>query len=71
MKAITMFCALLLSFSAPAQKPPIKFGNVPLEDLKMTIYNLDSSATAVVLADYGESTITYSQLDGFELRLSE
>lgn len=40
-----------------AQKSPIKFGDVPIEDLKMTRYSKDSSAAAVVLADYGEAYI--------------
>lgn len=38
-----------------AQKSPVKFGDIPLEDLKMTTYPLDSSAEAVVLCDYGEA----------------
>ncbi len=40
-----------------AQKSPIKFGVIPLEDLKMTVYDKDSSASAVILADYGEAFI--------------
>lgn len=42
---------------------------MPIEDLKMTRYEKDSSAAAVVLADYGESTIEYDQNeDRFVLR---
>jgi hypothetical protein len=41
-----------------AQKSPIKFGMIPLEDLKMTLYEKDSSASAVMLVDYGEAYIT-------------
>jgi hypothetical protein len=41
-----------------AQKSPIKFGEIPLEDLKMTIYPQDSSAGAVILAEYGEAYIS-------------
>jgi hypothetical protein len=48
---------------AQAQKPPIKFGDIPIEDLKMTQYDKDSSAAAVVLADYGQSTIEYNQTE--------
>jgi hypothetical protein len=47
-----------------AQKPPIKFGDIPLEDMKMTIYPNDSSAEAVILAEYGESSIVYDQAQG-------
>jgi hypothetical protein len=57
----------LVAQTASAQKPPIKFGNVPIEDLKMTVYSKDSSAAAVVLADYGESSLTYNQDKGFML----
>lgn len=39
--------------STIAQKPPIKFGKVDIEDLKLEYYKLDSSASAVVLCDYG------------------
>ena len=48
-----------------AQKSPIKFGEVSLEELKMTRYEKDSSASAVVLCDFGESSINYSQTAGF------
>lgn len=51
-----------------AQKPPIKFGDVPIEDLKMTHYAKDSSAAAVVLTDFGESSLVYSQIDGFSIK---
>ena len=44
---------LLCSFILQAQKPPIKFGDVPIDQLKMTTYDKDSSASAVILADYG------------------
>lgn len=50
-----------------AQKAPLKFGDIPLEDLKMTLYAGDTSATAVVLADFGESSLAYSQTDGFSV----
>ncbi len=52
-----------------AQKPPIKFGDISIEDLKMTRYDKDSSASAVVLADYGESIIEYNQgKEQFEIK---
>jgi hypothetical protein len=46
---------MILSIS---QKAPIKFGDIPMEDMKMTIYDKDSSAAAVILADYGIAFIT-------------
>lgn len=55
---------VLATTSASAQKPPIKFGDVPIEQIKMSVYAADSSAAAVVLADYGESMIDYSSDQG-------
>jgi Transglutaminase-like superfamily. len=56
------FCAaavcLLLSIGAIAQKPPAKFGEISMEDMKMTVYDKDSSASAVVLFDYGNAYIS-------------
>ena len=56
------FCGVALTLLAItnvfAQKAPIKFGDVPMEDLKMTSYAPDTSAAAVVLADYGEARIS-------------
>lgn len=60
----------LTSLSLIAQKTskaPIKFGEVPIEDLKMTTYDKDSSASAVILTDFGQCSLTYSQSDGFSL----
>src|SRR6185436_7401661 len=60
-------CILLISISSLAQKAPFKFGDVAIEDIKMTVYDKDSSAVAVVLVDYGESTMPYSKENGFML----
>ena len=67
-KRLTIWPFIFVSFFAIAQKPPIKFGDVAMDVLKMQVYDKDTSAGAVVLADYGESTITYNQNQGFELR---
>lgn len=68
-KALTLaaLCAILSTIECSAQKPPIKFGNVSMEEIKMTRYEPDSSAAAVILADYGESEIQYNQNQGFVL----
>jgi hypothetical protein len=42
-----------------AQKSPMKFGVIPPEDLKMTVYDKDSSASAVILGDYGEAAMAF------------
>ncbi len=44
---------LFLSLISMADKPPIKFGNVSMDELKMSVYEPDTSAPAVVLCDYG------------------
>lgn len=69
--SLLAFLCLCLSTSL-AQKAPIEWGVVPKEDLKMTHYPLDSSAKAVVLANYGHMTFTYMAEDGeprFELKI--
>ncbi len=70
MKALLLMLSSSLFIGiAQAQKPPIKFGDISIEDLKMTRFEKDSSASAVVLADYGESAIEYDQSEGqFVLR---
>ncbi|HMG90697.1 MAG TPA: DUF3857 and transglutaminase domain-containing protein [Chryseolinea sp.] len=64
MKTLIFGLLLALSFQTlNAQKSPIKFGEIPLEDLKMTRYDKDSSAAAVMLTDYGEAYITASSIE--------
>lgn len=67
MNSIAILCTLLLSFNLLAQKAPIKFGKISDEELKMTEYEGDKSAAAVVLVDYGESVIAYNQTEGFQI----
>ncbi len=54
MKNILILLILLLPQILKAQKPPIKWKEIPMEDLQMTSYSLDTSASAVVLCDYGQ-----------------
>lgn len=61
MKNTLLFVSIFLSLSLHAQKPPIKFGDVSVDDLKMTTYAQDSSAEAVVLGDFGESKLEYNK----------
>jgi hypothetical protein len=44
---------LIVIGEAFCQKPPVTYGKVPLEDLKMITYDSDTTAPAVVLCDYG------------------
>ena len=61
-----LFMAIFIQISF-AQKAPIKFGEIPLEDLKMVRFDKDSSASALVLTDFGQSSLIYSQSEGFTL----
>lgn len=69
MKLIFLSIVLMLCITLPsfAQKPPAKFGDVSIEDLKMTTYSPDSSAEAVVLMDYGVSQMRFNEDKGFYL----
>lgn len=42
-----------------AQKPPMKYGRIDKDDMNMVYYPLDTSASAVILCDYGSSGLTY------------
>jgi hypothetical protein len=55
-----LILGLIVSLSVQtiyAQKSPVKFGDIPMEDLKMKVYDKDSSASAVILSDYGEAYV--------------
>lgn len=39
-----------------------------MEDMKMTVYDKDSSASAVILADFGTTTVEYDQTFGWQLK---
>ncbi|MBI1770029.1 MAG: DUF3857 domain-containing protein [Bacteroidetes bacterium] len=67
MKRIALIALLFIAFATWGQKPPAKFGDIPMEDMKMTVYPNDSSAEAVILVDYAESAIKYSEHDGFQI----
>ncbi len=54
MKQILILLVLFLPQLLSAQKPPIKWKEIAIEDLQMTSYSLDTSASAVVLCDYGQ-----------------
>jgi hypothetical protein len=60
MKQRTAWLAVLLFLTCTAgfgQKSPVKFGDIPMEDMSMTVYDKDSSAVAVILVDYGEAYV--------------
>lgn len=51
-----IFCSII----SYGQKDPLKFGEISLEELKMQRYEKDTSASAVVLSDYGEAYLFFS-----------
>lgn len=55
---LTILFSLALAAAVNAQKSPIKFGVIPLEDMKMTQYEHDTSAAAVVLTDFGHAEMS-------------
>jgi len=63
---ITSFL-LIVSIVTAAQKAPVKFGDISPEEIKMKSYDRDTSAAALVLADYGTSTINYNQTIGWSI----
>jgi len=50
---LTLSVFFLVISVLPAQKAPIKFGEVSPDELKMVSYPGDTSAAAVILCDYG------------------
>ena len=55
MKILIITFLTLTFFTAFSQKipPPIIFGEIPLKDLQMKVYEKDSSVGAIILCDYG------------------
>ncbi len=60
-------CLAVITFTSVAQKPPIKFGDITKEEVALTSYDKDTSASAVILADYGVSLISFREHNGFTL----
>jgi len=56
---LTIFFLFLLPFSLSAQKK-MKFGKISSDDLQMTVYEPDTSATAVVLNEKGELNFEFN-----------
>ncbi|MBS1655785.1 MAG: DUF3857 domain-containing protein, partial [Bacteroidetes bacterium] len=62
--AVTIFAATTIFAQ---EKSTAKFGKITPEDFKPTVYSIDSSANAVVLADIGSTEITGNTKGGFSL----
>ncbi len=48
-----LLLGVFISLLSMADKSPVRYGKVSLEELKMTTYEADTSASAVILCDYG------------------
>ncbi len=68
--SLALFIFLIFSTLSYSQKDPIKFGKVSDEEMKMTIYDKDTSASAVVLVNYGTINFFYLDQSGFNLDLT-
>ena len=64
----TLIAGVILALTSQTliaqKKDPIKFGDVPIEDLKMVTYANDTSASAVILTDFGQSSLVYNTSQG-------
>jgi hypothetical protein len=66
-KAFFALYVLLVFCSQNAIADKVKWGQVSLVELKMTTYEQDPDAAAVVLYDHGYSYMQYEQNSGFQL----
>ncbi len=57
--------ASAFSFSSVAQKSPVKFGSVSVKDFSREKYKVDSSSGAVVIVDFGVSSIDGNNKGGW------
>lgn len=69
-KQIPFLLILLLPFMAFSEKKPknkMKFGDVPIELLKMKTCELDSTADAVIIGDFHQYEMTYNPNTGLQI----
>jgi acyl carrier protein/transglutaminase-like putative cysteine protease len=65
---IVLLCVFISASQSFAQeKSNVKFGKITPEDFKHTVYGIDSNATAVVIADIGNTEMTDNGKGGFAL----
>lgn len=65
------FCFLFLfSINTLAQNPPMSFGKIDKEWLEMQSYDKDPEAEAVIIGDFGEINIDYSDTKGLSVNFT-
>jgi hypothetical protein len=70
MKKQSLFLLVIFTincFSLFSQKSFMKFGEIPEEDMKLTVYPDDTTAEAVFLGEYGVTRFNISEDQGFYL----
>ena len=68
-KNITVLFLLFSTYFAFSQEISLKYGKITEDELKMTVYDKDTSAVAVVLYEDGNVSYSYSSNTGFQLAL--
>lgn len=68
-KLLLVQLIILLGAVKLLAQDPVKWGKIDKEDLEMSVYPEDSSAAAVVLADYGIAYFTFHNDKGFQLNV--
>ena len=63
MNRLLLLALMACTLTVCAQKSPMKYGDIPMDDLTMTLYNKDSSATAVALFDYGKAYVSINSIN--------
>lgn len=58
MKSILRLFLFIYPFISFSQKAPVKFGEISMAEMKMSVYEKDSSAAAVILFDKGETYLS-------------
>ncbi len=66
MKTHFNFLFLMLLASTYLSYSQTKFGNATMDELNMTVYPQDSTASAVILSKQGETRFVYNELTGFQ-----
>ena len=67
LKLMPFLAILSFASTATGQKTPMKFGTIEPKYFNMKSYAADSTQSALILGDYGESKVILDQKDGFIL----
>lgn len=68
--SLNLLLFIVISLPSLAQDQEIKFGKISEEELNLEVYPLDSSASAVILSDIGNTRFKYNQNTGIQLEFT-